>query len=57
MSRASVQIEVLHQHLEIAGEGVIVIPEGRLTRPTEAAAVVGDHAISIGQELALLALP
>src|SRR5207244_1136118 len=51
------QIEVLHQHLEIASEGVVVIPEGRLTRLAEAAAVAGDDSIAIGEELALLAFP
>src|SRR4029077_3059246 len=51
------QIEVLHQYLEIASKGVVVIPEGRLARLAKAAAVVSDHSISIGEELALLAFP
>ena len=48
---------MLDQRLQIASEGVVVVAEGRLTRPAEAAAVVRDHSISIGEQLPLLAFP
>ncbi len=40
------QVEVLDQRVQVGGERVVVVPVPRLARPTEAPAVVGDHAVA-----------
>ena len=48
---------MLDQHVQIAGERVVVIAETRLARAAEASAVVGDHAITVEEQLSLLTFP
>ena len=38
---------MLNQNMKIAGERIVVIPEGRLARAAEASTVVGDDSIAI----------
>jgi hypothetical protein len=52
-----VQFEVLEQGVEIGGEGVVVVADGRLAGAPEPAAVVADRAVAGGEQLAFLALP
>ena len=53
----SSEVEVLEQRVQVGGEGVVVVADGRLARAAEAAAVVADAAVAGGEQLALLALP
>jgi hypothetical protein len=39
------QVEALHQHAEVGGEGVVVIAGGRLAGLAEPAPVVGDDPV------------
>ena len=41
-----VQVEMLEQRVEVGGEGVVVVADGRLARAAEPAPVVADHAIA-----------
>src|SRR5439155_11989819 len=52
-----VEVEVFDQRVQVGGEGVVVVPDGGLAGPAEPAAVVGDHAISGGQQNPVLPLP
>jgi hypothetical protein len=51
------QVEVLEQGVQIRGEGVVVVADGRLAGAPESPAVVADHAVAGGEQRALLALP
>jgi len=52
-----VQVEVLEERVQVGGEGVVVVADGRLARAAEPTSVVADHAVPGGEQLALLALP
>ena len=41
------QIEVLDQRVQVGGERVVVVADGRLARASEAATVVADHSIAV----------
>ena len=51
------QVEGLEHGVQIGGEGVVVVAGSDLGRLAEAAAVVGDDAVALGEELPGLALP
>jgi hypothetical protein len=48
---------LLDQRVQICSEGVVVIPDGRLTRAAEAAPVVADHSVAGCEQVPLLAFP
>jgi hypothetical protein len=48
---------MLDQRVQIAGEGVVVVADGRLVRAAETPPVVGDDTESVSKKLALLTLP
>jgi hypothetical protein len=52
-----VEPQVLEQRVEVAGERVVVVADGRLARAAEPAPVVADHAVAGGEQHPLLALP
>ena len=44
------KIELVHEGLQVPGEGVVVVPDGRLARLAEATTVVGDDAMTRFQQ-------
>jgi hypothetical protein len=51
------QVEVLDHRVEVGGERVVVVARGRPAGVAEAAAVIGDDAVSGGQQVTFLPLP
>ena len=52
-----VQAQVLDQGVQVSGERVVVVAHRRLARAAEAAAVIADGPVAVGEQLALLPLP
>jgi hypothetical protein len=51
------KIQRVQQHIEISGEGIVVVTRTWLAGPAKATAVVGDHAMARRQKSSGLLFP